>query len=551
MHDNRNGSRNRFSVRPALSLVVTSALASAALAGCSSDTGKPQDAAATASPSPAANVSAVNYPASLTYWVGMTANVSATMKNFSEMGVYKEMEKITGTKVEFQHPPVGQDKEQFNLLLASGKLPDVIEYQWSASPKGPDNAIKEKRILRLNELIEKHAPNLSKYLNDNPEIKRLIATDEGNIYVMPYISPDETVRVFNGPVIRQDWLDKLGLTVPTTMKEWEQVLTAFRDRDPNGNGKKDDIPLLYDPKVMDFGHAFIGAYGITSGFYNEGGKVKFGPIEPQFKDFLTLMSRWYKDGLIDKDYATVDQKLKDAKMTEGLVGAMAMNIGYGIGTYTATVQQLDPKFKLVGAPYPSLEPGGQSIGQMDSPFLGRGAAISAEAKSPEQIVKWLDYAYSPAGNLLFNFGTENVSYKMENGNPKLTELVTNNPQKLSLASAMTQYSRSTFSGPFIYDKRFADQYTFTLPEQRQAVEMWKKADHAKLLPPISQTAEESTKMASAMTDINTYYQEMFNKFIMGVEPLANFDKYVETMKKMGIEEVIKLKQAALDRYNKR
>ncbi|MBO9605279.1 MAG: extracellular solute-binding protein [Paenibacillaceae bacterium] len=530
--------------------LVASTAAFSVLAGCSGNDPAP---AASASPSAGATTAKdeVKYPASLTYWVAMNANVSATMKTFAEMEVYKQMEKITGTKVEFQHPPVGQDKEQLNLLLAAGNMPDVIEYQWTITPKGPDQAIQDKKILRLNELIEKHAPNLTKLLKDNPEFRKAITTDDGNIYVMPYLSPDESVRVFNGPAMRQDWLDKLSLKAPTTLQEWEAVLIAFRDKDPNGNGKKDEIPLLFDPKLVDYGHGFVGAYGITSTFYVDGGKIKYGPTDPKFKEYLTLLNRWYKEGLFDKDYATLDQKLKDAKMTEGVVGSMAMNVGYGIGTYTEAVRKTNPAFTLVGVPYPALNAGGNSIGQMDFAFAGRGAAISAQAKNPEQIVKWLDYAYGEAGNLMYNFGTENVSYKMDGGKPKLTELVTNNPDKLTLAQALTKYTHGTFSGPYVFDKRLAEQYTLAMPEQKNAAAVWAKADHSKLVPLISQTAEESGKMASKLNDINTYYSEMFNKFVMGVEPLGNFDKFVETVNKMGISEVIELKQAALDRYNKR
>ncbi|MDF2670215.1 MAG: transporter substrate-binding protein [Paenibacillus sp.] len=548
-----NKKKNRFKEKKMIAVFLTSALAISTLAGCTSSNSSESTPAPTSTG--AAKETPVKaetkYPASFTYWVGMNAGVSATMKTFAEMEVYKQLEKITGTKVEFQHPPVGQDKEQLNLLLASGKLPDVIEYQWTIVPKGPDNAIAEKRILRLNELIEQHAPNLSKLLKDNPEFKKLITTDDGNIYVMPYLSPDETVRVFNGPAIRQDWLNKLNLKVPATLKEWEEVLIAFRDKDPNGNGKKDEIPFLFDPKVTDVGHSIIGAYGITTTFYNDAGKVKYGPTDPKFKDYLTLMNRWYKEGLFDKDYATLDQKLKDAKMTEGLVGSMAMNVGYGIGTYTTAVTQTNPNFKLTGAPYPVLEAGGKSIGLMDTAFAGRGAAISAQAKNPEEIIKWLDYAYSSEGKLLYNFGQENVSYKIENGNPKLTELITNNPEKLTLAQAVTKYTHGTFSGPYVYDKRLAEQYSIVMPEQKQAVAEWAKADHSKLMPLTSQTAEESTRLATLLNDINTYYQEMFNKFVMGVEPLSSFDKYVETLNKMGIDEVLKIKQAGLDRYNKR
>lgn len=531
-------------MKPLVHVLLASALAAGAIGGCSEASTDGKGIAETA---PAKHTS---YPEAMTYWVPMTANAAATMNSFNEIAAYKEMERITGAKVDFRHPAIGQERDQFNLMIASGNLPDVIEYAWASVPKGPDNAIKEKRIIRLNELIEKHAPNLSKVLRENPEFKKLATTDEGNLYMFPYFADAPDALVYNGPVLRQDWLDKLGLRMPTTLREWEDVLIAFRDHDPNGNGRKDEIPLLFDVRVMNFGHAFVGAYGIASVFYQDAGTVKYGPIDPRFKDFLAMMNRWYKEGLIDKDYATLDQKLKDAKMTEGLVGSMAMNTGYGIGTYTSIMSKTDPGFKLTAAPYPSQAPGGQSIGQKESPFNGRGAAISASAEHPEKIVRWLDYAYGEAGRLLFNFGIENVSYKLENGYPKFTSRITNNADNLSVSLAMSRYSHGTFAGPFVYDKRFAEQY-MSMPEQKHAVAVWTKADHSKLLPPFTMNSEQSSKQTSIMNDVNAYFDEMVNKFIMGVEPLDNFDKFVATIRKMGIDEVIRLKQDALDRFVKR
>jgi putative aldouronate transport system substrate-binding protein len=54
-----------------------------------------------------------------------------------------------------------------------------------------------------------------------------------------------------------------------------------------------------------------------------------------------------------------------------------------------------------------------------------------------------------------------------------------------------------------------------------------------------------------MNDVKTYYDEMLNKFIMGVEPIDQFENFVETIKGMGIEEAVAIQQAALDRYNSR
>ncbi len=493
------------------------------------------------------------YPKSITYWTALNANVAATMKNYNEIAAYKELEKITGTKVEFQHPPVGQEKDQFNLMIASGKLPDVIEYGWNAAPKGADSLIKEKRILRLNELIDKHAPNLSKLLKEKPEFRKLITTDEGNIYVMPFLYGDEMLSVVNGPAIRKDWLDKLGLKVPQTISEWENVLVAFRDKDPNGNGRKDEIPLLFTvhpSNEIELSHMLVGAWGITNEFYQENGKVKFGPMQPEYKEFLTTMARWYKEGLLDRDYATTDSKLKDAKVTGHQVGVMNAYAGSGIGRYIPLLKGSNPEATLAGLPYPSAKEGQKALGQYSYPFTGIGAAVSATAANPEQIVKWLDYKFGQEGHMLFNFGIEGQSYKMENGYPKYMDVVLNNPDKLPIAQAMAKFFQASYSGPFVQDKRYIEQF-YTMPEQRDAQKTWMQADHSKLMPPITLSAEESSKTASIMNDVKTYRDEMFGKFIMGSEPIANFDKFVSTIKGMGIEEAIKARQTALDRFNSR
>jgi len=493
------------------------------------------------------------YPESITYWTALNSNVAATMKSYNEIAAYRELEKITGTKVEFQHPPVGQEKDQFNLMLASGKLPDVIEYNWNAAPKGADSLIKEKRIIRLNELIEQHAPNLTKLLNERPDLRKLITTDEGNIYVMPYLLGDEKLSVVNGPAVRKDWLDQLGLEMPQTLSDWENVLTAFRDKDPNGNGKKDEIPLLFTISPnheIELSHMLVGAWGITNEFYQEDGKVKFGPIEPEYKEFLATMAKWYKDGLIDKDYATTDPKLKDAKVTGNQVGMMNVYAGSGIGRYIPLLQESNPSASLAGIPYPTAKEGEKALGHYTYPFTGIGAAISVTADNPEQIVKWLDYKYGEEGHLLFNFGIEGESYNMVNGYPTYTDAILNNPDKLPISQAMAKYFLASFSGPFVQDKRYIEQF-YKLPEQRDAQLAWMQADHSKIMPPITLTAEESSKSASIMNDIKTYRDEMFNKFIMGAEPIENFDKFVNVIKEMGIEEAISARQAALDRFNNR
>ncbi|TBL78535.1 extracellular solute-binding protein [Paenibacillus thalictri] len=528
------------------SVATMSALLAVAAAGCGGDRNVKDAGAASAASD------GNPYPKEISYWVPMNGNASPVMKSYSEMKSFQALEKKTGTKVNFQHPPAAQAADQFNLVLASGALPDVIEYNWSTVARSPDSLIKDKQILNLTQLIKEHAPNLNKVLESNPEFRKLVTTDEGNIYTFPFLLGDPALGTTSGPIMRKDWLDKLNLKAPTTIDEWETVLTAFRDRDPNGNGKKDEIPLSFaGMSELEAYNIFIGAWGITPGFYQNEGKVRYGSVQPEYKQFLTLMAKWYKEGLLDKDFASgTDSKVKDAKVTGDQLGAFVGFAGSGLGRYLTLMQEKNPQFALVGVKYPSLQKDGNSLGQYVYPFRGLGASISAKAKEPEKIAKWLDYKYGEEGHLLFSFGIEGESYTMVNNAPKFTDLIMKNPDKLPVGQAMAKYLLAMGDGPFVQDIRWLEQY-YELPAQREAHSEWKKSDHSKILPPISLTSEESSKVASIMNDVKTYRDEMFNKFIMGVEPLDNFDKYVQTINKMGLDKAIESQQAALDRYNKR
>ena len=171
-------------------------------------------------------------------------------------------------------------------------------------------------------------------------------------------------------------------------------------------------------------------------------------------------------------------------------------------------------------------------------------------KFPAETVKWLDYKYGEEGHMLFNFGVEGVSYEMKDGYPTYTDEVMKNPDGLSITQAMSKYNLASYSGPFVQDRRYIEQYS-ALPQQKAAIETWMNAENDRLMPIISPTAEESTRYASIMNDINTYYEEMVNKFIMGVEPISGFDQFVQTVQGMGIEEALQIQQAALDRFNSR
>lgn len=480
----------------------------------------------------------------LTYWTNLNNSLVGVVSDLGQLKMYEELENRTNIKVKFKHPPAGQDKEQFNLMIASRDLPDIIEYDWLQYPGGPSKAIQDNVIIKLNQIIDEKAPNLKKVLKENPNVKKQVETFDDSLYVFPSLGLDK-LKTFDGLIIRKDWLDDLNLSVPETMDEWTAVLKAFKEK------KGATAPITLNPWMMNSREIFNGAFNVGINFYIDNGKVKYGPYEPAFKEYLEYMYNWYKEGLLDPDVAVNDEKTMEAKILSGKSGARYGYIGGTIGKCLQVKQ--DAQFDLVAAQYPVLRKG-------DAPnfvvrkweYRGEGsAAITSANKYPEESAKWLDYLYGEEGNMLKNFGIEGLTYTMKDRQPKYTDLITNNPDGLTISQTMSNYFRANYPSPGLSDDRYLEQY-YTFPQQTEAAKLWSKyADNALQVtyPSVSLLPEEAEEMVSIMAEVKTYQEEMFFKFIMGVEPLAKFNDYIDQIDKMGIKRAIEIKQKALERYN--
>lgn len=483
----------------------------------------------------------------ISIWASLNTNVSITLKSMNEITAIKEWEKATGVQTKFEHPAVGAENEQFNVMLASSELPDVMFVYGDYSKLYNDGS-----IIRLNELIDEYAPNLKKVLDENPEVAKQLKADNGDIYAIPHLRLGE-YKTFGGMFIRQDWLDELGLEKPETLDEWETVLRAFKEK------KGVNAPLLYGapPKLSTMGPAaanFLEAYGITNTIFLRNGKVAYGPIEPEYKTFLEMFHRWYEEGLIDPDFATNDQKTFDAKILDSQAGAFFTFIGGGVGRYLPALQEKDPKANMTPVQFPVVNKGDEPMFTGRSwEWSGAGATITKSNKRPEETVKALDYFFGEEGHMLKNFGVEGETYTMVDGYPTYTDEILHNPDGLSVVQAMAKHFIANY--PFVGedDDRYNEQY-YQLQQQKDAVELFSKYSDNTLevsIPPISLTTEESNEYSKIMNDITTYRDEMFIKFVMGAEPIDNFDKFVEQIKKFDIDRAIEIQQDAVDRYNAR
>jgi putative aldouronate transport system substrate-binding protein len=495
------------------------------------------------------NIDLSNYPINtdveLTYWMELDTNASTTVSNFADTPFAKEWMKKTGVPVRFIHPAQGQQTESFSLLVASNDMPDIVYYTWHRALGGPDTSIRDEVIIELDELIDKYASNLKNYLNQHKDIDKAVKTSDNHYYLFPFIRGDRELLVSSGTIMRQDWLEELGLSVPTTYEEMETVLREFKTK------KNANAPLSFVNTNLPY---ILNYFSATNNFFLEDGKVKYGPMEPEYKNAIEVLKSWYDEGLLDKNYVSVDTKQLDSNILNENTGVTFASGGSGLGKWLQTMEGENSSFELVGiAPLVDPQTGKAKFANVGNYYEGTGAAISASSTHKELAAKFLDYLYSDEGHMLANFGIEGESYTMVDGYPTYTDLIMNNSDGLTVTQAMAQYQMAYSVGPFVQDKRYIEQY-YELPEQKNALKAWEsKVDEAQSskLPLLLYTAEENDEYSQIMTEVKKYCDQMTATFISGVTDISEYDSFIKRMEDLGINRAIEITQNAYERYNSR
>lgn len=535
------------------------ALATALVAGCLTGCGKePTNNEATSeskvtseqSTETAQPTEEVKEIVELTYWCALDAATQASLTDFDDMEMLQNAQEKVGVIIDYSHPASGTETEQFNLKMTNLNLEDIIEYNWGSYPGGPSQAIADGIIIDLAPYIEAGlAPNLSKVIEENPHILQQITTDKGEIWAFPAISID-AAQVLSGYIVRYDMLEKVGLDVPTTIADWEEMLTAFKEK--LGLEK----PLTGQQGQYISTNAYLaGAWDTYPGYYLRNGKVTYGYMDDSFKDYLETIARWYKNGLLDADIFGNDTKTASSNILNDKSGAIYGYIGSTVGTLTTSAAETNPDLVLSGVPFPVLKEGDTAS------FMSRSwevkadgqAAISTKCENIEAAIAYLDFWYSEEGQLMKNFGVEGKSYTMVNGEPIYTDEILKNPDGLSISHALGKYTRATQSSVGLIHAGYYEGY-YELQAQKDTLKLWNdnldiNAVVAKKLPSISATSEDAEELASLENALKTYVQEECTKFIMGLRSLDEFDKFVDVMKNTyKVERVLEIYQKAYEAY---
>ncbi len=496
--------------------------------GSTADTAKTQTAEAGKVKLPLAD------GANLSLWCSIDSTTANNITNYGETPASKELEKRTGVHIEYSHPSSTTQQEQFNLLVASGNLPDIMWYNTSSAyySGGLDAMVTDGNFLDLNDYKE-YMPNYYAAVNRNAETKRQCYTDEGRMAVAWMLNIEKEWD-WGGPLIREDWLRECGLEVPKTYDDWTAMLTAFKDKygaaAPVLTGSKTLFNMLDDINA---------GFGVSDDFYNLDKAATYGPVQEGYKEFLTLMNEWYKKGLLDPEFMTRDSG-DLTTLANGQTGALL----FGVWTQP-TIYKAQYNVDMIPAPYPSKDGSVTHLGWQQYEICSDAVGITTSCEDPVLAAKWIDYLYTEDGSVLRNYGVEGVSFEYIDGVPQFN-------QEVRDKRATGNYSNYDWigicQGIGIYDWK---NNLYGNDEKNLACyDVWDSStDGAYTMPPITLTSEEGTDFSAMMGDIKTYVEECTIKFVTGsMDVNSDWDSYITQVKSMGIDQAAALKQAALDRY---
>ena len=348
--------------------------------------------------------------------------------------------------------------------------------------------------------------------------------------------------------VYQPWLKKLGLKEPTTLEEFHQMLKAFKEKDPNGNGKADEIPLsfMHMNWTADISGLF-GAFGMPDNLEHRivrDGKVIFTATQPEYKDALKYFNeKWYKTGLIDPESFTQEapQYLAKGKTPQETLGSFVWwEIEEVVGADRAKDYALVPP--LVGPT------GIKDIGRGNGGGPGRGTfVITKEDKNPEVTMRWIDQQYEPYMAAQIHWGPIGIIYKKD-ANGKLVNL------PLPAGKSMGEYRQQVApNGAGVITKEdyqtIVDMEPRAQQRKKDLEQYYEPFMEKENYPSIFFQPDELDSINKIEPDLLKFVNTQRAKFIVDGVTDEAWDKYVKQVKEMGLDQLMDIYQKGLDRYN--
>lgn len=499
---------------------------------------------------------------STTLNIMVTDNVS--VEDFATNEFTKWYEEKTKVHIDWSILPANGADEKLNLVLAGQDYPDVF-MDCPIDTTQVMNYGKQGIFIPLNDYIEKYGVEVKKLFNDMEYVKNLLTFPDGKIYSMPYVNQCYHCSMAQKMWIYKPWLEKLNLDMPTTTDDFYEVLKVFHDKDPNGNGKKDEVPLA---------GANNGWFSEIDGFlmcpfvYNDGRNrmiIKDGNLDvtfnkPEWKEGLKYMHKLYKEGLMAPESFTQDaDQLKQMGENPDTVVLGAAPGGH-TGVFTQFYGESGRWLEYEAIP-PLKGPNGYSSCYYN-PF-GVGVTsfiVTKKCEIPEVAVRWADGMYDRETTLRSVFGRLDEEWGWAGDeeigiNGKKAIYKTLKPWTEGVQNVCWMQS-----GPSLRTNELRLGEVANPDEPLETIlykETNEKYDPHKpninsIVPPLAFTEEQANEIADFKKTINDYVNEMLARFVTGDADIdKDWDSYLKELENMNLKRYIDLSQEAYDaKYKK-
>lgn len=478
-----------------------------------------------------------------------------------------DYEAKTGVHIDWQIVTSGDSREKRALVLASGDLPDAFvggydnfttadEMQYGSSGS----------LIPLNKLIDTDSIYVKKILSNNELATKLITLADGNIYSLPTFATCFHCNYAQKMWVNADWLKKLNITMPKTTDEFEAMLKAFKEKDPNGNGKADEIPLTTTTDGWHFQlegflmNAFVFSDADTHLALNNG-KIEMTAIKPEFKEGLKYLNKLYKEKLLSPLSFTTNASSME-KLNESGKDTVIGAVPGGANYIFAGGQAVSTKWRQYDILAPITGPSGVTSSPNYSAtrdVITGVFSITKAAADPALIMRWVDWLYSDEGTLWHEAGREGTEWKKA----EATDVGLNGqPAKYTLVKAPAaddnviweQFLPSNQSKEYRESWTSAQDWNNDLPGAPE-VQLFKGSmAYAKVaptndqsMPNISVTSEKISDYTRTKTGIDDFIKESMAKFITGnIDIDKGWDSYVSKLESIGLKSYLDMCQQAYD-----
>ena len=467
---------------------------------------------------------------------------------------------------------------QLTMAITAGtELPDIL-FTKSVNAELMFQWAQAGAIIPLNEYYEKYGYYTQDAIErTGVDFIKMMYSPDGNIYTLPNYNQSMVNECRDRIWFYRPWLEKLNLEVPTNAEELYNVLKAFKEQDPNGNGQADEIPLMSHASAAgaesdSWWRAIMNMfmYYPYNNYSLNDGVVSYATVSDTYREGLKYIRKLFDEGLVDPMSFTADEnQLKALCVSETPV------IGMTVGN-DAEVPLTGPETELWVLASPFKNAAGEMSTSFNASVPGVNVMITSWCKNPEAAFRFCDYLYHVDHSVTGQYGVKGVKWdwaselESTEGYRASYYFCTDYPPSYydigdnvwGTVQNNSWYSHSNFarsksivSGKLVviddektranelkHNERYVD-YFAAYPEEGEYIPM------------LTYTAEETEMTAMARADLETYMATartafMLNKDGMDIYSDAAWEAYLNQCKVIGIDLVTEAMQAAYDRMYK-